>query len=122
MLIGNYKNQFTIYLSDIDYKKLKFTNYPVGDVIIEIDNVPITDKNIFKEFNLLERRELKDSTTQFGFNNLLDKEQFIPENKIHITGIDEFAKVMIREEDRMILNKSIMENKELEEKIITWSP
>jgi S1-C subfamily serine protease len=47
--LGNYKNQFTIYLSNIDYNKLKFTNYPIGDIIIEIDDIPITDINIFKQ-------------------------------------------------------------------------
>ena len=47
--IGDFKNLFTIYLSDIDYKKLKFTDYPVGDVILEINNVKITDLTVFKQ-------------------------------------------------------------------------
>jgi hypothetical protein len=47
--IGDYKNLFTIYLSDINYSKLKFTNYPVGDIILEINDILITDINIFKQ-------------------------------------------------------------------------
>ncbi len=47
--VGEFKNIFTIYLSSIDYKKLKFTNYPVGDIILEINDVHITDINKFKE-------------------------------------------------------------------------
>jgi S1-C subfamily serine protease len=47
--IGDYKNLFTIYLSDINYSKLKFTDYPVGDIILEINDILITDINIFKQ-------------------------------------------------------------------------
>ena len=47
--VGDYKNLFTIYLSDIDYKKLKFTDYPVGDIILEINDIEVTNLNIFKQ-------------------------------------------------------------------------
>ena len=47
--IGDYKNLFTIYLSDVNYSKLKFTDYPIGDIILEINDVIITDLNIFKQ-------------------------------------------------------------------------
>lgn len=46
---GDYGNIFTVYLSDINYTKLKFTDYPVGDIILEINDIPITDINVFKQ-------------------------------------------------------------------------
>ena len=39
--------KFTIYLADIDYKVLNFTEYPIGEIISEIDNIKIDNLNIF---------------------------------------------------------------------------
>ena len=47
--VGDYGNLFTVYLSDINYSKLKFTDYPVGDIILEINDISITDLNVFKQ-------------------------------------------------------------------------
>lgn len=38
---------FTVYLSDLDYAKLKFTEYPIGDIITEINDVEINNYDIF---------------------------------------------------------------------------
>lgn len=45
--ITNFNNKFTIYLADVNYTKLKFTNYPIGDVILEINNILIDSIDIF---------------------------------------------------------------------------
>ncbi len=47
--VGDYNNLFTLYLSDINYTKLKFTDYPVGDIILEINDILIKDINVFKQ-------------------------------------------------------------------------
>jgi PDZ domain-containing secreted protein len=44
-------DQFTVYLSDINYMKVlksqKFIKFPVGDIIIEINDIKF---NTYKEF------------------------------------------------------------------------
>lgn len=42
-------NLFTIYLSDLIYSKLKFIDYPLNQIIIEINDIKITDYNILVE-------------------------------------------------------------------------
>lgn len=45
----NLDYKFTVYLSDLEFEKLKFTEYPVGDIIIEINNIKITNIEILKK-------------------------------------------------------------------------
>jgi S1-C subfamily serine protease len=45
----NLDYKFTVYLTDLDFEKLKFTEYPIGDIIIEINNIPINDIEILKK-------------------------------------------------------------------------
>jgi len=46
-------DKFTIYLSDLIYSKLKFTNYPINEIITHINEIEITsyDKlvNVMKD-------------------------------------------------------------------------
>ena len=39
-------DKFTIYLSDIIYSKLKFTDYPINEIITHINEIEITSYNI----------------------------------------------------------------------------
>jgi len=39
----NLNNKFTIYLSDLVYSELKFTNYPINKIITYINNIEIID-------------------------------------------------------------------------------
>jgi hypothetical protein len=49
---SNIDSKFTLYLSDVDYVKLKFTEYPINEIITHINNIEIIDYdtliNIFK--------------------------------------------------------------------------
>ena len=38
---------FSVYLADLDYEKLKFTEYPIGDIITEINDIKINNYDIF---------------------------------------------------------------------------
>jgi hypothetical protein len=39
-------NKFTVYLSDLLYSKLTFTEYPVNEIITHIKDVEITSYNV----------------------------------------------------------------------------
>jgi len=45
--LNDIDKKFTIYLADIDYKVLSFTEYPIGDIIIEINDIKIDNLDIF---------------------------------------------------------------------------
>lgn len=61
---GNCNYKFTVYLADIDYKILNFTEYPIGEIITEIDDVVIDNlytftnimKNNIKKFKTIDNQ------------------------------------------------------------------
>ncbi len=61
----NYK--FTVYLSDIDYKVLNFTEYPVGEIIIEIDDVIIDNLETFTNIMKTNIKKFKTIDNQIFF-------------------------------------------------------
>lgn len=45
----NINNKFTVYLSDLVYSELKFTNYPINEIITYINDIEIVDYDNFVE-------------------------------------------------------------------------
>ena len=43
----NLSDIFTVYLADVNYSKSQFKHYPVGDIIIEINNTRFDDYESF---------------------------------------------------------------------------
>jgi hypothetical protein len=65
--ITNYNNKFTIYLADVDYSKIKFTNYPVGDIIIEINDIIINNIDTFNQIILNPLKKIKTINNEVYF-------------------------------------------------------
>ena len=57
--VKNFNNKFTVYLADVNYSKLKFTNYPVGDIILEINDILIDNIDTFKKVMLVPLNKIK---------------------------------------------------------------
>jgi len=57
--VKKFNNKFTVYLADVNYSKLKFTNYPVGDIILEINDILIDNIDTFKKVILTPLNKIK---------------------------------------------------------------
>jgi S1-C subfamily serine protease len=57
--VKKFNNKFTVYLADVNYSKLKFTNYPVGDIILEINDIIIDNIDTFKKVVLTPLNKIK---------------------------------------------------------------
>ena len=57
--VKKFNNKFTVYLADVNYSKLKFTNYPVGDIILEINDILIDNIDTFKKVVLTPLNKIK---------------------------------------------------------------
>jgi len=54
------KNLFTVYLADLNYNIIKFKSYPVGDIIVKINETKFTN---IDEFRLLLKNPIKSFRT-----------------------------------------------------------
>ncbi len=76
-------------------------------------------KTVFKQFKLHELKESDKHENQFGINRPLDKDYFIENTNINLIGFDEScSNAMIKGENDNILNKTILENPRLAEKLV----
>lgn len=57
--VKKFNNKFTVYLADVNYSKLKFTNYPVGDIILEINDILIDNIDTYKKVMLVPLNKIK---------------------------------------------------------------
>ena len=60
-------HKFTIYLADLEYSKLTFTEYPLGEVIIEINDIIIDCIDTFKKIMQKPINKFKTITNQIYF-------------------------------------------------------
>lgn len=76
-------------------------------------------KNILKQFGLYDLKAFNQHDNRFGINEALDKEYFIENSNIHLMGFDEScSNSMIAEENDNILNKAILKNPIIADKLI----
>lgn len=76
-------------------------------------------KNILKQFGLYDLKAFNQHGNQFGINTALDKEYFIENSNVNLIGFDEScSNSMIAEENDNILNKAILKNPIIADKLI----
>jgi hypothetical protein len=89
------------------------------DEIKQLYQKSFSIKNIFKQFGLQDLKAFNQHDNEFGINEALDKEYFIENSNIHLIGFDEScSNSIIAEENDNILNKAILQNPRLAEKLV----
>jgi hypothetical protein len=65
----DFNDLFTVYLADIDFTKLKFTSYPIGDIIIEINDIAFDNIDTFKKIINEPLKKIKTINNEIFFIN-----------------------------------------------------